>query len=71
MHSHITGTGKSKLIQTLAKYLERTVVSFKLGQVETVSQLQMLLDDLFTISAELPGAKALTFRDVIFDLYGP
>lgn len=44
------GTGKSRLIRTLAYYLGRSVVSFKISQVTTAVQLQNLLDDIGYIS---------------------
>ena len=48
------GTGKSKLVRTLANHLERHVVSFKLGQIESGSQLTAVLDELKHISNEHP-----------------
>eukprot|EP00658_Telonema_sp_P-2_P020321 TRINITY_DN18039_c0_g1_i1.p1 TRINITY_DN18039_c0_g1~~TRINITY_DN18039_c0_g1_i1.p1 ORF type:complete len:878 (-),score=211.05 TRINITY_DN18039_c0_g1_i1:151-2784(-) len=61
------GTGKSKFVRTAAMYLQRHVVSFSLGQVETEGQWLTLLDSLKTITddAKKP-ANNMSFDDVIF-----
>ena len=52
------------LYQALAKYLQRSVVSFKLGQVETVEQFQNLMENFDTQSRFLN--RSIAYRDVMF-----
>jgi replication-associated recombination protein RarA len=50
------GTGKSKLIRTLAMYLQRTVVSAKLSQFQTHKELTNFMDNLKVIEVVLKCA---------------
>merc|ERR1711879_569928 len=60
------GTGKSKLVRTMAMYLQRHVVSFQLSQVETEENLLTLLDDLKAITDSQHDNGQFTFRDLLF-----
>jgi DNA replicative helicase MCM subunit Mcm2 (Cdc46/Mcm family) len=61
------GTGKSKLVRTLAMYLQRHVVSFTISQVATEVQLITLLDNLKCISDDPKKPDLdMSYEDVIF-----
>jgi hypothetical protein len=60
------GTGKSKLIRTLAMYLQRTVVSAKLSQFQTAKELTNFMDNLKFIDAGKDDPDQNCFEDFIF-----
>lgn len=61
------GTGKSKLVRTLAMYLQRSVVAFTLGQIATEVQLITLLDNLKCITDDPKNpALDLSYEDLLF-----